>query len=70
MVMKHNDRLASKVTAGLSTVAIRIPAHPIARALIQLADLPIAAPSANRSGRPSPTRLNMYGRIYREGFPY
>lgn len=68
MVMKHNDRLASKVTAGLSTVAIRIPAHPIARALIQLADLPIAAPSANRSGRPSPTRAehvwsDLQGRI-------
>jgi L-threonylcarbamoyladenylate synthase len=44
------------VTAGLATVAVRIPAHPIARRLIELAGVPVAAPSANRSGRPSPTR--------------
>lgn len=44
-----------EVTAGLSTVAIRFPDHPIALALIEAAGVPIAAPSANRSGRPSPT---------------
>jgi len=43
------------VTCGLPTVAVRMPAHPVARYLIQLADTPIAAPSANLSGRPSPT---------------
>ena len=43
------------MTAGLSTVAVRMPAHPVARALIEAAGVPIAAPSANRSGRPSPT---------------
>lgn len=43
------------VTAGLDTVAVRLPAHPAARALIDAAGVPIAAPSANRSGRPSPT---------------
>jgi L-threonylcarbamoyladenylate synthase len=44
------------VTAGLSTVAVRMPAHPIALQLIEAAGCPLAAPSANRSGRPSPTR--------------
>jgi len=44
------------ITAGHPTVAIRIPSHPIARALIAVADVPLAAPSANSSGRPSPTR--------------
>ena len=43
-------------TGGLETVAVRVPAHPVARALIEAAGRPIAAPSANRSGRPSPTR--------------
>ncbi|WP_256759201.1 L-threonylcarbamoyladenylate synthase [Cohnella sp. WQ 127256] len=44
------------VTAGLDTVAVRVPAHEIARALIQQSGCPLAAPSANRSGRPSPTQ--------------
>ncbi|MBA2127292.1 threonylcarbamoyl-AMP synthase [Hyphomicrobium methylovorum] len=44
------------VSAGLPTVAIRAPAHPLARALLKEAHRPIAAPSANRSGRVSPTR--------------
>jgi len=44
------------VTAQHPTVAVRMPAHPVARALIALADAPIAAPSANTSGKPSPTR--------------
>ena len=43
-------------TGGLDTVAVRVPDHPVARALIAAAGVPIAAPSANRSGRPSPTR--------------
>lgn len=43
------------VTAGLDTVAVRVPAHDVARRLIALSGCPIAAPSANRSGRPSPT---------------
>lgn len=54
-VMKHQGSFATKVTAGLTTVGIRIPDHAIALALLELADVPIAAPSANRSGRPSPT---------------
>jgi L-threonylcarbamoyladenylate synthase len=44
------------VTAGHTTVAVRMPAHPVARALIEMAGTPIAAPSANSSGRPSPTK--------------
>ncbi len=55
LVMKHRGNLAKGVTAGLDTVAVRIPDHPIALALLRLADIPIAAPSANLSGRPSPT---------------
>ncbi len=43
------------VTAGLATVAVRMPAHPIARVLIRESGVPVAAPSANLSGKPSPT---------------
>ncbi len=43
------------VTAGLDTVAVRVPAHEVARHLIAMSGCPLAAPSANRSGRPSPT---------------
>lgn len=48
--------IASLATAGLDTIALRAPAHPAMRALIEAADRPLAAPSANRSGRISPTR--------------
>jgi L-threonylcarbamoyladenylate synthase len=44
------------VTAGLDTVAVRVPAHELARRLIEHSGCPLAAPSANRSGRPSPTQ--------------
>ncbi|MCG7408053.1 threonylcarbamoyl-AMP synthase [Paenibacillus sp. ACRRX] len=47
--------VSPKVTAGLATVAVRMPDHAVARRLIRAAGCPIAAPSANRSGRPSPT---------------
>ncbi|KAJ8523476.1 hypothetical protein ONZ45_g108 [Pleurotus djamor] len=53
---RNAARVPSIVTAGQSTVAIRMPSHPVARALIHLADKPLAAPSANSSGKPSPTR--------------
>lgn len=49
-------RIPRIVTAGHPIIAVRIPAHPVARALIALSDAPIAAPSANSSGRPSPTK--------------
>lgn len=47
--------LSLLVSAGLDTVALRVPSHPVARALLEEARVPIAAPSANRSGRISPT---------------
>lgn len=47
--------LSPRVTAGLGTVGIRMPDHPVALALIEESGCPVAAPSANRSGRPSPT---------------
>jgi L-threonylcarbamoyladenylate synthase len=47
--------IADLVSAGLDTIALRVPAHPVAQALLAVARLPIAAPSANRSGRISPT---------------
>jgi L-threonylcarbamoyladenylate synthase len=47
--------LAEAVTAGLPTIALRAPAHPVMRALLEAADFPLAAPSANRSGFISPT---------------
>lgn len=51
-----NSPIALLATAGLDTVAIRAPAHPMAQALIRAAGRPIAGPSANRSGAVSPTR--------------
>ncbi|UNC93978.1 L-threonylcarbamoyladenylate synthase [Candidatus Contubernalis alkaliaceticus] len=55
MVLPKGLRVPREVTAGLDTVALRMPQHPVALALIRTARLPIAAPSANLSGRPSPT---------------
>ncbi len=55
LVMKKSRIIPNIITAGLDTVAVRMPSHPIALALIKEAGLPVAAPSANTSGRPSPT---------------
>ncbi|MDP4119827.1 MAG: L-threonylcarbamoyladenylate synthase [Bacillota bacterium] len=55
IVLPRTDAIPNEVSAGLDTVAIRLPNHPMARALIKTADLPLAAPSANISGSPSPT---------------
>lgn len=55
LVMPKSDKVPSIITAGLDTVAVRMPSHPIALALIKKTGLPVAAPSANSSGRPSPT---------------
>ena len=55
VILPKRDIIPLSVTGGLDTVAVRCPSHPIARALIKEAGLPIAAPSANISGRPSPT---------------
>jgi L-threonylcarbamoyladenylate synthase len=55
LVMPARPLVPPSVTAGLSTVAVRMPAQPVALELIRLAGVPVAAPSANLSGRPSPT---------------
>jgi L-threonylcarbamoyladenylate synthase len=56
IVLPRSAIVPDEVTAGLDTVAIRVPAHPIAQALLRAADIPVAAPSANLFSRPSPTR--------------
>lgn len=55
IIMKKSDLVLDEVSAGLPTVAIRFPGHPVARAVIKAAGTPLAAPSANLSGSPSPT---------------
>ncbi len=68
LIFKKCDDLNDVVTAGLDSVGIRLPSHEAARLLIKKSGCPIAAPSANRSGRPSPTTArhvmdDMNGRI-------
>lgn len=55
VIMEKSDLIPDEVSAGLDTVAIRMPSHPVARAIIKAAGTPLAAPSANTSGMPSPT---------------
>lgn len=55
VVLPKSSRVPSQVNGNLPTVAVRFPSHPVAQAVIQAAGVPLAAPSANRSGRPSPT---------------
>lgn len=68
IVMKAKDSVPIETCGGLSTVAVRCPSHPVARMLIAAAGRPIAAPSANLSGSPSPTEAShviddMNGRV-------
>ncbi len=56
LVMPRHSRVPDVVTAGLDTVAVRFPSQKVARALLEAAGVPVVAPSANLSGRPSPTR--------------
>lgn len=68
MVLPKSELIPDEVSAGLATVGIRFPAHPLAQALIKASGMPLAAPSANRSGIPSPTTAlhvmrDMDGRI-------
>lgn len=58
MIFKKSKIIPRIITGGLDTVAIRMPSHPIASQLISKSGVPIAAPSANTSGRPSPTNAN------------
>jgi L-threonylcarbamoyladenylate synthase len=55
LVLRRGPDIPASVSAGLDTVAVRVPAHPVALALIRAAGVPVAAPSANRFARPSPT---------------
>ncbi|MCL2337318.1 MAG: L-threonylcarbamoyladenylate synthase [Firmicutes bacterium] len=55
LVLKNDYGFSAAVTGGLGTVAVRVPAHPVALALLGALGVPVAAPSANVSGRPSPT---------------
>jgi L-threonylcarbamoyladenylate synthase len=57
IIMKKSSIIPERVTAGLDSVAIRMPSNKVARRLIELSGVPIAAPSANISGRPSPTAI-------------
>lgn len=68
MILPKSDRVPPETTGGLNTVAVRFPAHPAARKLIEYSGGYVAAPSANLSGRPSPTEAkyvteDMDGRI-------
>ena len=68
IILKKKSVVPNDVTAGLNTVAIRFPLHETAQKLIKAAGVPIAAPSANLSGKPSPTKAkhvvkDMTGRI-------
>ena len=55
IILPKADCIPDEVSCGLDTVAVRMPSHPIAQALIRAAGVPLAAPSANTSGKPSPT---------------
>ena len=68
LILKKRHNISDTVTAGLDTVGVRIPSHPVAREFIHAAGVPIAAPSANLSGKPSPTKAkhvieDMDGRV-------
>lgn len=68
MILKKKAHVPNSITGGLDTVAIRMPSHPVARKLISVSGVYVAAPSANTSGKPSPTRAkhvihDMQGRI-------
>jgi len=69
MVLPRRENVPDVVTAGLDTVGMRCPGHELCRAILTLADVPVAAPSGNTSGRPSPTTAqhmleDMNGKIH------
>ncbi len=55
IILRKSSRVPAVVTSGLPTIALRVPANPVARALLNEVNLPVVAPSANLSGGPSPT---------------
>ena len=58
VILPKSEKVPYCTTGNLETVAVRCPAHPVARKLIKLSGCPIAAPSANLSGKPSPTKAS------------
>ncbi len=66
LVLPKSDRVPGIVTSGLATVAVRMPAHPVAQELIRRAGVPLAAPSANPFGYLSPTRAEHVERMLGE----
>lgn len=56
LIFRKKENVPMSTTGGLETVAVRMPSHPVARELIRQSGVYIAAPSANTSGRPSPTK--------------
>ncbi|ACP35586.1 Sua5/YciO/YrdC/YwlC family protein [Sulfolobus islandicus L.S.2.15] len=67
-VLKKTDKVPKETTGGLDTIAVRMPAHPVALALINESDVPIAAPSANLATKPSPTKAehvidDLFGKV-------
>ncbi|HET9028977.1 MAG TPA: L-threonylcarbamoyladenylate synthase [Candidatus Aquilonibacter sp.] len=66
LVMKKSRRIPEIVTSGLDTVAVRMPSHPVAQALLERAGVPLAAPSANPFGYLSPTRAEHVARMLGE----
>ncbi len=68
IILKRKDTVPGIISAGMDTVSVRMPSHPVANMLIKLSGVPIAAPSANLSGSPSPTnfehcKMDMDGRV-------
>ena len=59
LILSRPDVFSDVVSGGLDTVAVRVPSHPMAMKLLELAKIPVAAPSANISGFPSPTNFDM-----------
>ena len=69
VIMKKSDKIPSEVTAGLDTVGVRMPSDPVANEFLKACNVPVAAPSANLSGTPSPTNAravmeDMDGYVY------
>ena len=58
MILPKNEQIPSIVTAGGNSVAVRFPSHTVARKIIELSGVPLVAPSANLSGKPSTTRFS------------
>lgn len=68
LIFEASDIIPEEVRAGLSTVGIRFPSHPVIHDLIELSGVPVAAPSANTSGKPSPTNAtrvidDLFGKV-------